>query len=180
MRASRDSNSCSSPSPRIPTPLWVVIYVGVFLLALLIGLHYTDDPRGRVTALASTTVLLTVVITVLAVLDRPFGVGARWCSPSEMHQADRPRVGGHQGLDPGAVSRHAPEVARLATSRVPSGMNAGLVARPFTVRAHSDRLPEPVTTVREAAFDLFRARGMTTMFGNPGSTELPMLARLPG
>jgi benzoylformate decarboxylase len=34
-------------------------------------------------------------------------------------------------------------------------------------------------TVREAAFDLFRAQGMTTMFGNPGSTELPMLAEYP-
>jgi benzoylformate decarboxylase len=29
--------------------------------------------------------------------------------------------------------------------------------------------------VRDATFDLFRRRGMTTMFGNPGSTELPML-----
>jgi benzoylformate decarboxylase len=36
-----------------------------------------------------------------------------------------------------------------------------------------------MTTVREAAFDLFRARGMTTIFGNPGSTELPMLADFP-
>jgi benzoylformate decarboxylase len=35
-------------------------------------------------------------------------------------------------------------------------------------------------TVREAAFDLFRAHGMTTVFGNPGSTELPMLADFPG
>jgi benzoylformate decarboxylase len=35
-------------------------------------------------------------------------------------------------------------------------------------------------TVRDAAFDLFRSRGMTTMFGNPGSTELPMLADFPG
>jgi benzoylformate decarboxylase len=34
-------------------------------------------------------------------------------------------------------------------------------------------------TVREASFDLFRNRGMTTMFGNPGSTELPMLAEFP-
>jgi benzoylformate decarboxylase len=34
-------------------------------------------------------------------------------------------------------------------------------------------------TVREAAFDLFRERGMTTIFGNPGSTELPMLAEFP-
>src|SRR3954451_20443469 len=36
-----------------------------------------------------------------------------------------------------------------------------------------------VTTVREAAFDLFRAHGMTTIFGNPGSTELPMLGDFP-
>jgi len=34
-------------------------------------------------------------------------------------------------------------------------------------------------TVREATFDLFRAHGMTTIFGNPGSTELPMLAEFP-
>src|SRR6266516_2556928 len=34
-------------------------------------------------------------------------------------------------------------------------------------------------TVREASFDLFRERGMTTVFGNPGSTELPMLADFP-
>jgi benzoylformate decarboxylase len=34
-------------------------------------------------------------------------------------------------------------------------------------------------TVREATFDLFRAHGMTTIFGNPGSTELPMLEDFP-
>jgi benzoylformate decarboxylase len=36
-----------------------------------------------------------------------------------------------------------------------------------------------MTTVREATFDLFRAHGMTTIFGNPGSTELAMLADFP-
>ena len=36
-----------------------------------------------------------------------------------------------------------------------------------------------MTTVREATFELFRAHGMTTIFGNPGSTELPMLADFP-
>jgi benzoylformate decarboxylase len=35
-------------------------------------------------------------------------------------------------------------------------------------------------TVRDASFDLFRNQGMTTIFGNPGSTELPMLADFPG
>src|SRR6201999_7831 len=36
-----------------------------------------------------------------------------------------------------------------------------------------------MTSVREATFDLFRTHGMTTIFGNPGSTELPMLADFP-
>src|SRR3954451_13064719 len=36
-----------------------------------------------------------------------------------------------------------------------------------------------MTNVREASFDVFRAHGMTTMFGNPGSTELPMLRDFP-
>ena len=34
-------------------------------------------------------------------------------------------------------------------------------------------------TVRDVAFDLFRKHSMTTMFGNPGSTELPMLQDFP-
>jgi benzoylformate decarboxylase len=36
-----------------------------------------------------------------------------------------------------------------------------------------------MTTVREATYALLRARGVTTMFGNPGSTELPMLQGFP-
>jgi benzoylformate decarboxylase len=36
-----------------------------------------------------------------------------------------------------------------------------------------------MTSVREASFDVFRAHGMTTVFGNPGSTELPMLRDYP-
>ena len=36
-----------------------------------------------------------------------------------------------------------------------------------------------MTTVREATFELLRKRGMTTLFGNPGSTELPMLGEFP-
>jgi benzoylformate decarboxylase len=34
-------------------------------------------------------------------------------------------------------------------------------------------------SVREAAFDVLRRRGLTTFFGNPGSTEIPFLAGLP-
>jgi benzoylformate decarboxylase len=36
-----------------------------------------------------------------------------------------------------------------------------------------------MATVREATLELFRAHGMTTIFGNPGSTELPMLQSFP-
>ncbi len=36
-----------------------------------------------------------------------------------------------------------------------------------------------MSTVREATYELWRAHGMTTVFGNPGSTELPMLADFP-
>ena len=36
-----------------------------------------------------------------------------------------------------------------------------------------------MANVREASYELFRRHGMTTIFGNPGSTELPMLADFP-
>ena len=35
-------------------------------------------------------------------------------------------------------------------------------------------------TVREAVFDLMRRFGMTSVFANPGSTELPMWCPRPG
>jgi benzoylformate decarboxylase len=35
-------------------------------------------------------------------------------------------------------------------------------------------------TVREATFDVFRRRGLTKLFSNPGSTEVPFLTDLPG
>jgi benzoylformate decarboxylase len=34
-------------------------------------------------------------------------------------------------------------------------------------------------TVRDATFDIFRRRGLTTIFSNPGSTEVPFLVGLP-
>jgi benzoylformate decarboxylase len=44
----------------------------------------------------------------------------------------------------------------------------------------SERRELALSTVRDATYELLRARGMTTVFGNPGSTELPMLADFPG
>jgi len=72
--------------PRIPAALWVVIYVGAFLVILLLVGHYATRPAGRVAALGSVAVLMTVVVSVLATLDQPFGVGAR-VHPEEMTQA---------------------------------------------------------------------------------------------
>jgi benzoylformate decarboxylase len=51
-------------------------------------------------------------------------------------------------------------------------------------RAHAPaaaelRGPRPGGTVRDAAFDVLRALGLTTIFSNPGSTEVPFLAGLP-
>lgn len=40
-------------------------------------------------------------------------------------------------------------------------------------------LPKRQTTVREATMDLFRALNVDTVFGNPGSTELPFLHQWP-
>ncbi|SDH86203.1 thiamine pyrophosphate-dependent enzyme [Nonomuraea jiangxiensis] len=36
-----------------------------------------------------------------------------------------------------------------------------------------------MTTVRDAAFEVMRRHGLTTIFGNPGSTEVSLLTRLP-
>jgi len=84
--------------PRIPTALWVVIYVGVFLMVLLISLIYTDNPKGRVTALGCLILLLSVVVSVLSMLDKPFGPGAR-VPPNEMRQAIALLAAGHKSVD---------------------------------------------------------------------------------
>ena len=72
--------------PEVPTVLWVLIYVGAFLLVFLLGTHYADRPRGRFTALGSAAMLLTVVVVVLTLLDNPFDFGAR-VQPHSMRDA---------------------------------------------------------------------------------------------
>jgi hypothetical protein len=72
--------------PEIPIALWIVIYVGAFLVILLLTAHYATRPAGRVAALGSVAVLMTVVVGVLGMLDQPFGIGAR-VHPDQMRQA---------------------------------------------------------------------------------------------
>ncbi|MEU5693298.1 thiamine pyrophosphate-dependent enzyme [Actinosynnema sp. NPDC020468] len=45
--------------------------------------------------------------------------------------------------------------------------------------ATDDAPPGPDTTVREAVFEVLRRHGMTTIFANPGSTEITFLTGLP-
>src|SRR6201996_6541969 len=51
-----------------------------------------------------------------------------------------------------------------------------------TAMPAADDRNEPIAaikTVRDAVFDVMRRFGMTTIFGNPGSTEIPFLTGLP-
>jgi hypothetical protein len=73
-------------APEVPTALWVVIYVGAFLVFLLLSLFYASRPAGRIWALGSALVLMTVVVGTLAMLDQPFGIGVR-VQPDQMRHA---------------------------------------------------------------------------------------------
>ncbi len=73
-------------APEVPTALWVVIYVGAFLVFLLLALFYEARPAGRIWALGSAIVLMTVVIGTLTMLDQPFGFGVR-VQPDQMRHA---------------------------------------------------------------------------------------------
>ncbi len=48
-----------------------------------------------------------------------------------------------------------------------------------TRRGNGDRRRATGATVRDAAFDVMRRHGLTTIFGNPGSTEIAFLTDLP-
>src|ERR1700689_5634876 len=43
----------------------------------------------------------------------------------------------------------------------------------------NEKKPEPQMTVHQATYNLLRRLGLTTMFGNPGSTEEPFLKNFP-
>ena len=70
----------------VPTVMWVVIYVGAFLLFLLIAMHYQGRAAGRLVSLGSVVVLLTVVVAVITILDQPYEAGAR-VGPTDLNHA---------------------------------------------------------------------------------------------
>ena len=67
-------------------------------------------------------------------------------------------------LEPGSLRRVSTEATEPAA--------------PAAAGGDGDRAA--VRTVRDATFDVLRERALTTIFANPGSTEVPLLAGLPG
>ena len=96
------------------------------------------------------------------------------CRESSLSGASEWRQGRATGrLYPARDAAHADDrestEAHLVTPTDPSGPQV----RSSTV----ERVPE--ATVRDAVVDVLRDRGLTTLFSNPGSTEVPFLAGLP-
>src|SRR3954451_5353820 len=60
----------------------------------------------------------------------------------------------------------------------PMGRTVGQ-PRSRTANSRSRRKASIMTTVRQATIDLFRSHGLTTWFGNPGSSELTLLDDFP-
>src|SRR4051812_14255082 len=77
---------------------------------------------------------------------------------------------------PAVVARAAPAMADVRRRRRRSFIGVSNAPKPRIWRLREDA---PMTTVREAVYGFLRERGMTTIFGNPGSTELPFLADYP-
>ena len=74
----------------------------------------------------------------------------------------------------------SPAVRLLLDRRGQRPQRGGAVgeARPDR-RGRRRGLGNVTRTVRDATFEVFRRRGLTTIFSNPGSTEVPFLAGLP-
>jgi len=59
-------------------------------------------------------------------------------------------------------------------------MSKGILTEiPTTVHEVKRDLQPEVQTVQEATYNLLRRLGLTTIFGNPGSTEQPFLKNFP-
>src|SRR5262249_40195680 len=92
-------------------------------------------------------------------------------------------------VDPGKTRRHelarrelpAPQGRRrVQDAQIGRVAHGPIISRPPWNAGEGACIHGAMATVREATFDVFRRRGLTTMFANPGSTEVPFLAGLPG
>jgi hypothetical protein len=73
-RAGARDERLSAGLPQVAMPIWAVIFVGVFVLVILIGVE--EKLRGRAAWIgvgAALAAVLTMLIGVTAVLDSPYG-----------------------------------------------------------------------------------------------------------
>ena len=79
--------------------------------------------------------------------------------------------------------RERRRLARAAPARGADPLDApeppGATRWRGAIEAGSSRVAIVPRTVRDAAFDVLREHGLTTLFANPGSTEISLLADLP-
>src|SRR5690242_8115262 len=68
---------------------------------------------------------------------------------------------------------------RQRASEADGGMIDDAQTAAVTTASGLNRAVGAQRTVRDAVFDVMRRFGMTTIFGNPGSTEIPFLTGLP-
>jgi predicted membrane channel-forming protein YqfA (hemolysin III family) len=69
---------------RVPSVVWVVIYIGVGVLMLFLALEYLPDNRHRLLALPAATVVLASMTIVIYMLDHPYGSAIR-LQPRGLH-----------------------------------------------------------------------------------------------
>jgi benzoylformate decarboxylase len=67
----------------------------------------------------------------------------------------------------------------LMRGHAPSYASAAMADPAAATRENEQREGAPRRTVRDAFYDVLRERGMTTIFANPGSTEVSLLAGMP-
>lgn len=124
--------------PQIPAILWAIVFVsGGLLIFLQVGDSQAQRKIIRRTVLSAVTVLMTVEVASLAILDRPFSPIAR-IQPSAMTNAIALLEAGR----PGGPTQHDCGLSETTSS--------------YRVRIHADSPPamaggspwRPVTTVR--------------------------------
>jgi len=58
--------------PELPTPLWLVVLLGIGIVVFLLSLRYWENRAHLVAALAASLLLLLAMVGAIAELDRPF------------------------------------------------------------------------------------------------------------
>jgi hypothetical protein len=63
----------SDSRPRVPSAVWIVVFLGLAMIVYLLALRYWEIRSHLVVALGVTLLLLVSLVGAIAELDRPFG-----------------------------------------------------------------------------------------------------------